>query len=223
MISIQCKGIKKSYGKEGNKTVALRGIDLTISEKKLTLLVGPSGSGKTTLLSIIHTILTPDAGDLFVLGHHVNKMKEYEKACFRNENIGTVFQGLYLIPSLTVLENVILPMMLKREEEKKAKEKGSFLLSRLKIKEKMHSLPTELSRGQQQRVAIARALINDPKILLCDEPTGALDQENGFALMTILKDLVVSQSRTVFVITHDTRIFSFADKIIYINDGMIEK
>ena len=222
MISIKCKGIKKYFMSGENKTVALRGIDLEISDKKLTLLVGPSGSGKTTLLSIIETILTPDEGDLFILGQQVNKMNELEKARFRNKNIGVVFQALHLIPTLTVLENAILPLIIKGENENKAKEKGTSLLKQLNIEEKKDFLPTQLSRGQQQRAAIARALINDPKIILCDEPTAALDQENGHAFMKILHDLASSDNRTVFVITHDHRIFPFADQIININDGVIE-
>lgn len=223
MISIKCKGIKKSFINGENKTEALKGINLEIFDEKLTLLVGPSGSGKTTLLSIIETILTPDEGDLFILGHHMNKMNELEKAYFRNENIGFVFQALHLIPTLTIIENVILPLIIKGEDENKAKKKATSLLKQLHIKEKMNFSPTQLSRGEQQRAAIARALINDPKIILCDEPTGSLDQENGHAFMAILRDLASFENRTVFVITHDHRIFPFADHIININDGLIEK
>lgn len=223
MITIKCKGIKKFYRDSKTKIAALRGIDLEIYDKKLTLLVGPSGSGKTTLMSIIQTIVTPDEGDLFILGHHVNKMNELEKAHFRNINIGVVFQNLYLIPSLTVLENVILPMIIKGENETIAKKKAIDLLKKLNIGEKIESPPTQLSRGQQQRVAIARALINDPKIIMCDEPTSALDQEHGSAFMAILQELVLTDDRTVLVITHDYRIFHFADQIIKLNDGLIEE
>lgn len=223
MISITCKGVKKSFGNGENKTMALRGIDLEVFDKKLTLLVGPSGSGKTTLLSIIEMILTPDEGDLFILGQHVNKMNELEKAHFRNKNIGIVFQALHLIPTLTVLENVILPSIIKGEDANQAKKKGASLLKQLNIQEKMNFSPLQLSRGQQQRAAIARAMITDPKIILCDEPTGSLDQENGHAFMTILRDLASSDNRTIFVITHDHRTFPFADDIININDGLIEK
>ncbi len=222
MIAVKCKGIKKFYGEGENKTAALKGIDLEIPEKKLTLLVGPSGSGKTTLMSIIQTILTPDEGDLFIFGHHMNTMNELEKAHFRNENIGVVFQALYLIPALTVLENVILPLTIKGENESKAKEKAIPILERLHIGNKVHCSPTQLSRGQQQRAAIARALMNDSKLIVCDEPTSALDQEHGHACMSILKDLVSSDNRTVLVITHDHRIFSFADHIVNLNDGLID-
>lgn len=223
MISIKCKGIKKFFTNGKNQTEALKGIDLEVTDKKLTLLVGPSGSGKTTLLSIIETILTPDEGDLFILGDHINGMNELEKAHFRNKNIGVVFQALHLIPTLTVLENVILPLIIKGEEAGKAKRKAETILDQLHIQEKTNSSPIHLSRGEQQRVAIARALINDSKIILCDEPTASLDQENGHAFMAILHDLASANSRTVFVITHDHRIFPFADHIININDGLIEK
>lgn len=222
-ITIKCNGVKKCFINGQSKTQALRGVDLEILDKKLTLLVGPSGSGKTTLLSIIETILTPDEGELFILDHHVNKMNELEKARFRNKNIGVVFQALHLIPSLTVLENVIFPLIIQGADESGAKKKGISLLKELHIKEKTHSFPRQLSRGEQQRAAIARALINDPKIILCDEPTGALDQENGHAFMAILRNLASLDDRTVFVITHDHRIFPFADHIITINDGRIEK
>lgn len=221
MIAVKCKDIKKFYGQGENRTAALKGVNLEIFENKLTLLVGPSGSGKTTLMSIIQTILTPDEGDLFISGHYMNKMNELEKAHFRNENIGVVFQALYLIPTLTVLENVTLPLIIKGENQNKANKKGICILEKLHIEKKIHSPPTQLSRGQQQRVAIARALINDPKIILCDEPTSALDQEHGYTCMSILQDLVLSENRTVLVITHDHRIFSFADHIININDGLI--
>jgi len=222
MIAIKCKGIKKSYLQSNTKTEALRGVDLEISNNKLILLAGPSGSGKTTLMSIIQTILTPDEGDLFILGHHINEMNELEKAHFRNINIGVIFQNLYLIPSLTVLENVTLPMIIKGGNENTANKKAFDLLKKLNIPEKVDSPPTQLSRGQQQRVAIARALINDPKIILCDEPTSALDQEQGSAFMTTLKELVLTDDRTILVITHDHRIFRFADQIIKLNDGLID-
>ncbi len=222
MITIQCKGIKKFYGEGENKVTALRGVDLEVSDGELTLLVGPSGSGKTTLLSIMDTILTPDEGDLFILDHHVSAMNELEKAQFRNQNIGIVFQALYLIPTLTVLENTTLPLIIRGESEEKAEEKAIAILEQLNIGSKIHFPPTQLSRGQQQRVAIARALINDPKIIICDEPTSALDQTAGSEFMLILRDRVLHENRTVFVVTHDQRIFDYSDRIIRINDGLIE-
>ncbi len=222
MKAIKCKGIKKNFNNSESKTAALKGIDLEIFYNKLTLLVGPSGSGKTTLLSIIATILAPDEGDLYILGQHMNEMNELGKASFRNENLGIIFQTLHLIPTLTVLENVTLPLIIKGENVDNANKKAQDLLTKLHIKEKMNRSPIQLSRGEQQRTAIARALINNPKIILCDEPTASLDQDNGKAFMSILRDLVSFDKRTVIVITHDHRIFSFADHIINISDGLIE-
>ena len=222
MKTIQCKGIKKFYGEGETRTEALKGIDLDLDEGELTLLVGPSGSGKTTLMSIMHTILTPDEGDLFILGSHMNAMDEHEKAEFRSLHIGVIFQALYLIPTLTVLENVLLPLMIKGEHEMTAKPKGLAILDQLNIGTKTNEPPSHLSRGQQQRVAIARALINDPKIIMCDEPTSALDHIAGFEFMSILRDLAKRDKRTVFVVTHDHRIFPFSDRIINISDGAIE-
>ena len=174
MITIQCKEIKKFYGHGESRVEALKGINLEIFDGQLTLLVGPSGSGKTTLLSILDTILTPDEGDLFILERHINPMSELEKAQFRGRNLGVIFQALYLIPTLTALENTILPLIIQGENTWKAKKKGIAILKQLNIAEKVHFSPTQLSRGQQQRVAIARALISDPKIIMCDEPTSAL-------------------------------------------------
>lgn len=223
MMTIQCKGIKKVYGEAENRTEALKGIDLEVFEGHLTLLVGPSGSGKTTLLSILNTTLTSDAGDLFILGTHINTMNEQEKANFRSENMGMIFQALHLIPTLNVLENVTLPLMIKRENREKATGKALSILKQLNIGEKSLAFPAHLSRGQQQRVAIARALINDPKIIMCDEPTSALDQKAGLEFMTILRELALHNNRTVFVVTHDHRIFPFSDRILTINDGTIEE
>jgi putative ABC transport system ATP-binding protein len=223
MMTIQCKEIKKFYGHGENRIEALKGINLEIYEGQLTLLVGPSGSGKTTLLSIMHTILTPDEGDLFILGHHMNKLSEEEKALFRSEHIGIIFQALHLIPTLTVLENVILPLTIRNEDQKEAEKKALEILKQLNISKRSDAPPSYLSRGQQQRVAIARALINNPKILICDEPTSALDQTAGTEFMSILRDLALHDKRTVFVVTHDHRIFPFSDRQVKISDGQIEE
>ncbi|MBA3956813.1 MAG: ABC transporter ATP-binding protein [Parachlamydiaceae bacterium] len=223
MMTIECKGISKYYGKGENRFQALKDVNLKLFAGQLTLLVGPSGSGKTTLLSILHTILTPDEGDLFILGHHVSEMNEKEKAQFRSENMGVIFQALYLIPSLSVLENTILPLIIKKEHEEGAKKKGIEILKKLNLGKKIYSAPKELSRGQQQRVAIARALITDPKIIMCDEPTSALDEKAGLEFMTILRDHALQSNQTVVVVTHDHRIFPFGDRIININDGLVKE
>lgn len=220
-IAIRCQGIKKSYGDEENIIEALKGIDIEIEQGKLTLLVGPSGSGKSTLLSIITTILTPDTGTLFLLGHDVSQMSENERAKFCRDNLGIVFQSLFLVPTLTVVENVSLPLLIAGMAEDTAHEKSMEVLNKMKLGYRSHTIPTHLSRGQQQRVAIARAIVNDSKIIVCDEPTSSLDQVAGLEVMEILKDLAHNTSRAVLVVTHDPRTFCFGDHIIKISDGKI--
>lgn len=221
--TIECRGIKKSYGHGEAKIEALRGVDLAIYANQLTLLVGPSGSGKTTLLSIITSILTPDEGDLLLLGQDIHKMSENEKAHFCGKNLGIVFQSLFLIPSLTVAENVSLPLLIQGESEGSAMKKSMAALEEINIAHRSHDSPDYLSKGQQQRVAIARAIVNDAKIIVCDEPTSALDHKAGMEIMAILQDLALHSSRSVLVVTHDQRIFSFANRIVSISDGQIKE
>jgi len=220
-IAIRCQGIKKSYGENETRVDALKGIDLDIYQGQLTLLVGPSGSGKTTLLSIITTILTPDEGLLFLLGHEINGLNEREKAKFSRDNLGIVFQSLFLIPTLTVVENVSLPLLIAGYSEQAANSKALKILSSMEIANRSAVSPAYLSKGQQQRVAIARALVNDSKIIVCDEPTSSLDQATGVEIMSELQKLALYSSKTVLVVTHDHRIFSFADRIINMSDGKI--
>lgn len=220
-IAIQCIGIKKSYGDNDNRVEALKGIDLEIEKGKLTLLVGPSGSGKTTLLSIITTILTPDEGKLYLLDQDIREMPDNKRAQFCRENLGIVFQSLYLIPTLTVVENIMLPLIIAGMQEQPAMDKAIDLLEQMHLSHRSLASPISLSKGQQQRIAIARAMSNNSKILVCDEPTSALDQISGQEIMTLLKEKVLHSSRAVLVVTHDQRTFPFADKIIKMNDGQI--
>ena len=219
-VVIHCKGICKHYGEGENRVDALKDINLEIVKNDLTLLVGPSGSGKTTLLSILTTILTPDRGELIVLGHDVHLMSEDEKARFRNKNLGIVFQSLFLIPTLTVAENVSLPLIIAGGDKAIAEKKAIDLLEQLHIGKKAHVSPANLSKGQQQRVAIARAMISDTKILVCDEPTSALDQTSGSEVMGLLQHLAET-GRSVLVVTHDHRTFSYASRVITLSDGQI--
>lgn len=218
-IAIKCKGIKKSYGTDENRVDALKSTDLEIYKNQLTLLVGPSGSGKTTLISIIATILTPDEGELLLLNQNVQQMNEDEKAHFRRENIGIVFQSFFLIPSLTTAENVALPLIVGGMDEKAAVSKAVELLEKVHLSHRAHMTPASLSKGQQQRVAIARAMINDAAIIICDEPTSSLDHVSGFEIMEFLHGLAKKTSKAVLVVTHDPRIFSYADRIIPMSDG----
>jgi putative ABC transport system ATP-binding protein len=220
-VTISCKGIKKSYGEGENRVDALKGIDLDIHESQLTLLVGPSGSGKTTLLSIITTILTPDEGQLFLLDQDIKKMTKKEKALFCRHTLGIVFQSLFLVPTLTVAENVTLPLLVAGFSQEAAMEKAITTLKQMNLAHRCNISPAILSKGQQQRVAVARALINDAKILVCDEPTSSLDQASGVEVMTFLRELALHSSRTILVVTHDHRIFPFADRIVEMSDGQI--
>lgn len=220
-IAISCRGIKKSYGEKETLIEALRGIDLDIYSSQLTILEGPSGSGKSTLLSIITTILTPDAGDLHLLDKEMLNISQDVRSEFCQRNLGIVFQSLFLIPTLSVLENVALPLLVGRVPQKEAYERAMETLKTMKMDHRTETSPSSLSKGQQQKVAIARAIVNESKILVCDEPTSALDQHSGQETMSILKELATVSSKAVLVVTHDHRIFSFADRVVSINDGLI--
>ncbi len=220
-LAICCRGIKKHYGEGDNRVEALKEIDLDVEQGQLTLLVGPSGSGKTTLLSIITTILTPDAGELYLLNQNIYEMSEIERAQFCRDHLGIVFQSLFLIPTLTVAENISLPLIIAGFNRQLALDKARELLEKMHLMHRFHSPPNTLSKGQQQRVAIARAIINDSNILVCDEPTSALDQASGLEIMTLLREKVLQSSRAVLVVTHDQRTFPFADRIIQMSDGQI--
>lgn len=219
--AIRCKGIKKTYGSGENQVEALKSTDLEINFGQLTLLVGPSGSGKTTLVSIIATILTPDAGELTLLDHQMNGLSENEKALFRSKHIGFVFQSLFLIPSLTIAENVALPLIVGGMTEKAATVRAMEMLEKVHLAHRANVPPTKLSKGQQQRVAIIRAMINNAEIIICDEPTSALDHTSGFEIMEFLRSLAENSTRAVLVVTHDPRIFTYADRIIPMCDGEI--
>jgi len=218
---IRCRGIKKTYEYDGNRVEALKSTDLDIQGGQLTLVAGPSGSGKTTLISIIATILSSDAGQLTLLGQEMGQLSADEKAHFRCANIGIVYQSLFLIPTLTVLENVMLPLTIAGYHVGQAKEKASKLLQQVHLDDRSHVSPASLSKGQQQRVAISRAMINDASIIICDEPTSALDHVTGFEIMEFLHGLAQHSARAVIVVTHDPRVFPYADRIINMSDGEI--
>lgn len=220
-VAIKCRGIKKSYGEKETRIEALKGVDLDVNHGQLTLLVGPSGSGKSTLLSIITTILTPDAGEVFIMGQEVGKMSANARAKFCRENIGIVFQSLFLIPTLTVVENVTLPLLVAGLSQQEATDRAMGMLETMGLAHRADVSPANLSKGQQQRVAISRAIVNNSKIMVCDEPTSSLDQVAGLEIMGVLKELALQSSKAVLVVTHDHRIFSFADRIVTMSDGLI--
>jgi putative ABC transport system ATP-binding protein len=220
-VAIQCLDVKKSYGTGENVVEALKSTSLEVETGQLTLLVGPSGSGKTTLISIMATILTPDAGELVLLDQNMKGKTDNEKALFRSKNIGMVFQSLYLIPTLTIAENISLPLVISGMSEKKAMEESMKLLEKVHLSHRSNVSPSALSKGQQQKIAIARAMVNGGSIIICDEPTSALDHTAGFEIMEFLHTLAQDPTKAVVVVTHDPRIFKYADRVIQMCDGEI--
>lgn len=220
-IAVYCKGVTKTYGSGSTLVHALCGVDLEVRTGELMMLVGPSGSGKTTLISIIAGVLDRDNGECVVFGHDFRHMKPQEKTRYRGQNIGFVFQMFNLIPALTAAENVAVPLLINGVKRRKAIESAREILNRVGLGDRTYSLPKELSGGQQQRVAIARAMLHNPKLIVCDEPTSALDHETGHKVMELLREMVVGVDRAFIVVTHDARIFPFADRIARMDDGHI--
>lgn len=220
-IAVRCSGVTKDYGVGDAKVSALRGIDFDVYQGELLILAGPSGCGKTTLISIIGGILKRDAGTCTVLGKDLEEMNTGERARFRGTYIGFVFQAFNLLPSLTAAENVAVPLLISGEERKSADQRARAVLDQVGLSQREDALPGQLSGGQQQRVAIARALVHNPKIIICDEPTSSLDHATGHAMMEILRDVAQAPDRALVVVTHDTRIYEFADRIVHMEDGKI--
>ena len=220
-IAARCRGLTKAYGTGASSVVALRGIDLDVHCGELLMVVGPSGCGKTTLISIIGTILNQDGGQCVVLDRDVEKMDEAERALFRGTSIGFVFQLFNLLPTLTALENVLVPLLITGASWDVAAVRARAALEAVGLGARPDALPGQLSVGQQQRVAIARALVHDPKLILCDEPTSSLDHETGLGMMRLLRDVARHPDRALIVVTHDPRILGFADRIAHMDDGRI--
>jgi putative ABC transport system ATP-binding protein len=222
-VSVLCTDIKKSFGEGTARVEALRGVNLTVKQGELILIMGPSGSGKTTLLSVISGILTQDSGECLVSNVDLNAMKDVEKTHYRGSHIGFVFQSFNLIPTLSSLENVSIPLILLSKDKKAALKKAEELLNLVGIPEKAHAYPPQLSGGQQQRVAIARAMVHDPDLVVCDEPTSFLDHATGLKVMELLRSTVSQKGKTLIIVSHDNRIVSFADRIVHLEDGKIVK
>jgi putative ABC transport system ATP-binding protein len=221
--AIVCQAVTKSYRTKTMVTPALRGIDLSIKSGELFMLVGPSGCGKTTLISVIAGILNADSGTCTIFGHNLKEMSENERTTYRGRTVGFVFQSYNLIPTLTTTENVSIPLLLGGTERHEATARAEEVLTRVGLHDKLTALPTELSGGQQQRVAIARALVHNPKIIVCDEPTSALDHTTGGEIMELFRQEALNGNRTLVIVTHDSRIFQYADRIGVMDDGLVTK
>jgi putative ABC transport system ATP-binding protein len=221
--AIRCRNLAKTFGTGDTRVEALRGIDLEVMPGSITLLVGPSGCGKTTLISIMAGLLDPTEGSLQVLGHELTTLPPNELVNFRARNLGFVFQQYNLLPPLSAAENACLPLLVAGWPRRAALAAARAALERVGLEERADSLPVQLSGGQQQRVAIARALVHKPRLLVCDEPTAALDAQAGKTVMELFREVAVEPDRAVIIVTHDNRVLHYGQRIVYLTDGRIER
>jgi putative ABC transport system ATP-binding protein len=216
-----CTKVEKWFGAGDTRIQVLRGLDFEVPMGAMAMLVGPSGCGKTTLISIIAGLLEATEGDVNVLGKRPDTMSGRERILFRQENLGFVFQQFNLLPALTAAENAAVPLLVAGWRRKDAVEKAADLLAVLGMGDRIKALPSRLSGGEQQRVAFARALVHEPRLIVCDEPTSALDAKTGHRVMELLSQSAVRPDRAVIVVTHDSRIFEFANTIAHMDDGLV--
>ncbi len=220
--AVVCRGVTKDFGSGETKVQVLRGIDAEVPYCEMTLLVGPSGCGKTTLISLICGLLDVTSGDVTVLGENLSQMSGRQKTAFRSANVGFVFQQYNLLPSLNAAENAAVPLIIAGVKRSHAVAKAGDVLNLVGMGDKLRSYPHQLSGGQQQRVAIARALVHEPRLLVCDEPTAALDGKSGQTVMELLRTVGRREGRAVIIVTHDNRVLRFGDRIITMSDGRVE-
>jgi putative ABC transport system ATP-binding protein len=219
--AICTRGVTRDF-KAGQQTITvLHGIDADIRAGEMTFVVGESGSGKTTLISIMCGILYPTLGEVKVFGTDIYALSDTELVKFRLQNIGFIFQQYNLIPSIDAASNAAVPLIAQGMDRLEARERAKAMLERLNIGNQADKLPNQLSGGQQQRVAIARALVHEPRLVVCDEPTAALDASSGRRVMDLLREVAVAPDRACIIVTHDNRIFDLADRIIQLEDGRI--
>ncbi|WP_315023470.1 ABC transporter ATP-binding protein [Alloprevotella tannerae] len=215
---IELQGIRKSFG----DLEVLKGIDLSVNKREVISIVGPSGAGKTTLLQVLGTLYRPDAGSILFNGTDLSALGKKALARFRNEHIGFIFQFHQLLPEFTALENVFIPALIARKSEKSARERAAELLNFLGLSERAHHKPSELSGGEQQRVAVARALMNEPDVILADEPSGSLDSRNKAELHKLFFNLRDQLGQTFIIVTHDEELAATTDRTIHLKDGKID-
>ena len=218
---IRCRNVIKEFNKGTARAVALQGLNLDVAPGELTLIVGPSGCGKTTLISIVAGTLDATSGDVSVLGQDLVHMSKQAKTAFRDRNVGFVFQQFNLLPALTSAENVAVPLVINGWPKAKAMVRAAEVLTSVGLSDRMHFRPANLSGGQQQRVAIARGIVHNPKLLVCDEPTSAIDAKAGHTIMELIRKLALEPDRITLVVTHDQRVYGFADRIVSLEDGRV--
>ena len=220
-LALHCEAITKEFGSGQTRIQVLRGVDFSVRLGEMMFLIGPSGCGKTTLISVLAGLLTPNSGTLTVLGQSMRGFRGGRLVDFRAKNIGFIFQQFNLLPTLTAAENAAVPLIGQYMSFGRAVKQAGEMLDRLGMQAHKRKYPSQLSGGQQQRVAIARALVHSPRLVICDEPTASLDAETGQTVMKLLRELAVTPDRSVIVVTHDDRIYKYADRISSMSDGRI--
>ena len=222
-LAVDCREVHKDFDAGDTRVRVLRGVDFQARQGELTFLVGPSGCGKTTLISVIAGLLDTTSGEVELFGQRIEQLPDSERIRFRRRNLGFVYQQYHLLSALTAAENAAVPLLAAGVPRRRAVEQAKDLLAKLGLESRLDAVPAKLSGGEQQRVTLARALVHEPRLILCDEPTAALDHATGEAVMELLAANAVSPERSVIVVTHDTRVFHYADAIAHMDDGKIVK
>lgn len=219
--AVDVRGVCKQFSQGGDCVEALKEVSIQADIGELIMIIGPSGCGKTTLLSVIAGTLFFERGEISLFGHSLHSLTQKQITSFRRKNIGFIFQQYHLIPTLNCLENVSIPLLLNSIPHSEAEERAACMLHKVGLKGREKNNPRLLSGGQQQRVAIARALVHEPRLIICDEPTAALDAENGMRVMDLMKDMISLADRCMLVVTHDNRILKYANRIVEMDDGRV--